>query len=194
MKLYPYERQSHRTDLTPDEIKSSLRTYVEKVASPYFHLFAPNKSSRLYGIVGETRFEMYCKPLSNAMPMTIVRGKWVTGSSEEVGLVILSYQLNFFSLLFYVSWNVIFLSALTLMFLLPADSHWEMVIPLAFLLIGHWYVLARFRKDTRFFRQFFKNNLFGPYTSHTLGSTPDAPEEKAFFHMAPSGSKQGPYA
>jgi hypothetical protein len=131
---------------------------------------------------------MYCKPLSNAIPMTIVRGKWVTGSAEEASRVILSYQLNFFSLLFYVSWNVIFLSALTLMFLLPGDSHWEMVIPLAFLLIGHWYVLARFRKDTRFFRHFFKNNLFEPYASptrDTLEATPDAPDEKEFLSYGP---------
>jgi hypothetical protein len=192
MKLYPYERHSHRTDLTPDEIKSNLRMYVEKVARPYFHLFAPAKPSRLYGVVGETSFEMYCKPLSNAIPMTIVRGKWVAGASERAGQVTLRYQLNFFSLLLYASWNVLFLSALTLMLLLPGDSRWEVVIPLAFLLIGHWYVLSRFRKDTRFFRQFFRKNLFDPSLSHTrdaFESTPDPADEKDFVDSPQSDRK-----
>lgn len=137
--------------------------YVVKVSDPYFHLFAPARDSTMYGVVDDFGFETYRKSSSNTIPMTIARGKLVAGSSGQPGQLVLSYQLNFFPLLFFVLWNAFFLSALTLILLLPGDSHWEACIPLAFLLLGHWYIMIRFQDDIQFFKLFFEENIFGPF-------------------------------
>ena len=82
------------------------------------------------------------------------------------------------------------------MLLLPGDSRWEAGIPLAFLLFGHWYVLVRFRKDTRYFKLFFEENIFRQFPdrpTETFDSKHDSSDEKDIFHSPQSERKLDPY-
>jgi hypothetical protein len=159
MRVYPYTKVKFSTPLPTYEIRTMLRSYVEKVAHPAFDLYAPNTHSTFFGWVEGDNFQIYRTRFSNARPTTIVYGELHRGAADYPVRVELVYQLNFYKSLFFFLWHVLFLVMLGLLLIVPVESKWVISFPIILLVVGNRVMIRKFEADVQFFNRFFTESI-----------------------------------
>ncbi|MES2731287.1 MAG: hypothetical protein V4714_06045 [Bacteroidota bacterium] len=165
MKVFPYTQVKFITPLNAHELKTIVRSYVEKVAHPAFDLYAPHTNSTFFGLVEENKFQIYRIRFTNTRPTTIVYGEWQTSHSSDSMGVELVYALNFYKKVFYFLWHALFLLMVGVLFIVPVESNWLICLPIVLLGVGNRIMIRKFEADVQFFNQFFTESIAANYQS-----------------------------